>query len=124
MCDKKPFFGQKYPNMGKQKTRDFIEPKPILFSYLDFVWFQFVSSFTSNSSSNFYSQRNKIAFTAKHDFIQWYLLFKITMDPIVTQKKMSGHSLVGIMANPTVTIKTITSIIMLHTIRGVRLPLK
>lgn len=46
------------------------------------------------------------------------------MDPMVTQKNISGHSLVGTIAKPTVTMKIITSIMMLHTIRGVRLPLE
>lgn len=48
----------------------------------------------------------------------------MTTDPIVVQKKIPGHSCESTIASPTVTMNTITSIIMLHTMRGVRFPLK
>lgn len=52
------------------------------------------------------------------------LLFRTTTEPIVIQKNDPGHWDESVMANATVTIKTITSIMMLHTIRGVALPLQ
>lgn len=51
------------------------------------------------------------------------LLFRITTEPMVIQKKAAGHCDESVIANATVTIKTNTSIMILHTMRGVALPL-
>lgn len=53
-----------------------------------------------------------------------HLPFKTTTDDIVAQKNIPGQSAELTIANATVTMKTITSMMILHTIRGVKLPLK
>lgn len=50
--------------------------------------------------------------------------FKMTTDPIVVQKNAPCQSCESTIANPTVRIKTITSIIILNTMRGVKFPLE
>lgn len=55
---------------------------------------------------------------------RWRLLFNTTIDAIVAQKNTPGQSAELTIAKATVTINTITSMMMLHTIRGVKLPLK
>lgn len=48
----------------------------------------------------------------------------MTTQTIVIQKNGTGHELVSIIASITVIIKMITEILMLQTIRVVKLPLK
>lgn len=50
--------------------------------------------------------------------------FKMTTDPIVVQKNAPCQSCESTIANPTVRIKTITSTIILNTMRGVKFPLE
>lgn len=57
-------------------------------------------------------------------FINNNSLFKITTQQIVIQKKLYGKELVSVIANIMVNIKTTTAMLILHTIRVVKLPLK
>lgn len=52
------------------------------------------------------------------------LLFKITTVVIVTQKNTPGQLAESIIANATVIMNTITSMMMPQTMRGVRSPLR
>lgn len=53
-----------------------------------------------------------------------HLLFNTTIVLIVVQKKIPGHAAVSVIARITVKTKANTSIIILHTILDVRLPLE
>lgn len=56
--------------------------------------------------------------------VNQYSLFKINTVIIVTMKNINGQPDESLIANTTVKINIITSIIKLHTIRTVRFPLK
>lgn len=76
-----------------------------------------------NREKSIYINDNQLFLSSKRISCE-YILFKTTIDAMVIQKNAPGQSCVSYIASPTVTMKTITSIIILHTIRGVKLPLK